>query len=87
MAEKTGRPSKLSTRDKSYCVNKIISDEVKDALDMAKQLKANLKEFLSPNTVLMALKIQGLEPIVKPKKSRLRTENVKERLAWGEISC
>jgi len=81
--EKKGRPSKLTERDKLYCVRQITAGGKETAVDVAKSLKEDLGVSVHVNTVRNALHEKGLEAIVKPKKPNLSPKNVKERLEWA----
>lgn len=82
--QKNGRPTKLSEREKAFCVRKITMGGKENAVQVQKSLQDELNIAIRPNTVRRALKSSGLQPIFKPKKPLLFAKKVKARLAWGK---
>lgn len=82
---KGGRISKLSTRDKLFCVRQVTKNKKKGAMEVQKALKNDLQIDVSTSTARRALKISGITTIVKPKKPLLSQKNVKERLHWAKV--
>lgn len=81
---KKGRPPKLTSREKAFCVRKITMDGKENASQVQKCLKNELDIDVHPRTVRRALKASGLHAIIKPKKPLLRHKNVKARLEWAK---
>jgi transposase len=79
---KGGRPSILSDRNKTYCVQKVTRDRVSNAVKVTKALENNIGILCNPETVRRALREKGLGAIEKQPKPLLRVENVKLRLEW-----
>ena len=80
---KTGRPPKLTERNRLYCVRQITIGGKETAVDVARSLKEELGVSVHVDTVRNALHAKGLGAIVKPKKPLLSAKNVRERLAWA----
>ena len=81
--EKKGRPSKLTERDKQYCVRQITIFGKETAVDVANSLREDIGVSVHVDTVRNALHEKGLGAIIKPKKPNLSPKNVKDRLAWA----
>lgn len=81
---KNGRPQKLSSREKSFCVRKLTIGGKENAVQVTKSLETELNKFVNAQTVRRALKSCGLGAIVKPKKPFLSAKNIKHRLAWAK---
>lgn len=79
-----GRVSKLSTRDKTFCVRQVTKCGKSNASQVQKALKEELGVVASATTVRRALNEQGLVAMVKPSKPLLSPKNVKARLAWAK---
>ena len=79
---KGGRPSKLTTADKRYCVHKITKGGLDNAVQVKKELRRNLHVNVSANTVRRALRDNGLGALPKVKKPEISDENAKDRLRW-----
>ena len=77
-----GRPSKLTTADKRYCVHKITKDGLDNAVQVKKELRRNLHVNVSANTVRRALRDNGLGALPNVKKPEISDENAKDRLRW-----
>lgn len=82
LQSKGGRPQILSNRDKNYCVQKVTRKREKSAVKVTRDLKIDHGIECSPETVRRALRSRGLQAKEKPKKTLLRNQNVKARLAW-----
>ena len=79
-----GAVSKLTGRDKSFCVHQVTKGGKSNATEVRKALKQHLEIDISAQTVRRTLKEKGLGSFVKPKKPLLSAKNVKARLAWAK---
>jgi transposase len=78
-----GRVSKLSSRDKTFCVRSVVKDGKTNATDVKKSLQESLDVVVSTATVRRALKEAGLVSFVRPSKPDISRKNVKARLAFA----
>lgn len=79
-----GRMSKLSDRDKAFCVRQVTKGGKSNASEVKKALKEELGVVVSSSTVRRTLNEKGLVAMVKPKKPLLSEKNVKARLEWAK---
>lgn len=80
---KTGRPSKLSDRDRRRLVNEIESGKVDNAVQATKLINSVLSIPVSVQTVRNALKQEDMVPVVKTKRPLLKAAHRKARLAFA----
>lgn len=80
---KSGRPPKLSERQKWFCARQISSGRAENASQVQQILKNDLNIEVVPRTVRNALQNVGFERIIKPRKPMLSQKNVKYRLSWA----
>lgn len=81
---KTGRPRKLSERQKLYCVRKITSGGIQTASNVAKELENEQGLKVHRTTISRALNESGLRSGEKKKKPALSKKNMKERLTFAK---
>lgn len=81
---KGGRPSKLSTRDKTFCVRQITIGNKENATEVKDSLQNDLGIDVSARTVCRVLREAGLVSFIKPKKPSLSPKNIKLRLEWAK---
>lgn len=79
---KGGRPSVLSDRIKTFCIQKVTRDRASNAVKVAKTLENDLGILCNPETVRRVLREKGLGAIEKQPKPMLRVKNIKDRLEW-----
>ena len=79
-----GRPSKLTKREKGFCVQKITTGRKESATDVQRALGNKVGTSASVSTVRRALVECGIGTFVKPKKPLLSQKNVKARLEWAK---
>lgn len=82
---KGGRPSKLSNRDKAYCVHQITRGSCENAKEVRDNVHEDLGMVISVSTVRRVLHEAGLYSFVQPKKPSLSLKNVKLRLQWAKV--
>lgn len=83
---KTGRPVKLTNRDRQYCVRQITvgMGNKENAVEVTKSLREDLGIHVSPDTVRRSLHASGISSIIKPKKPHLSHKNARVRLEWAK---
>lgn len=81
---KHGRVSKLSSRDRLFCVRQVTLNCKSNAVEVKKALEYELGKQVSASTVRRSLEISGFGPVVKQKKPLLRSKNIKDRLRWAQ---
>ena len=81
---KSGRPSKLTERDRQYCVNQITTGGIETAVAVAESLSNDLGVSVHVNTVRNVLHMKDFGSIVKPKKPFLSEKNKLKRLSWAK---
>ena len=81
---KTGRPPKLSARDKRFLRRAVTSGKITTAVQANRRLESELKVSVSDNTVPRALNKAGLNSSVKKSKPLLSQKNIKKRLAFAK---
>ena len=79
---KGGRPCKLTTVDKRYCVHKITKGGFDNAVQVKAELLRNLNVNINADTVRRALRDNGLGALPKVKKPEISDVNARERLRW-----
>jgi len=79
-----GRPAKLSTQDKRFCVRAITSGRLETGIAVAKKLEDDLNIKVCSRTVRNAFHEAGLGAVEKEAKPRLSPKNVKARLEFAK---
>jgi transposase len=80
---KYGRPTKLSTQDRRFCVRAITSGKLGTATAVAKDLESKLGIKICKSTVCKVLREAGLGAVEKKTKPKLSPKNVKARLEFA----
>ena len=78
------RPSKLTKREKGFCVQKITTGRKESTTDVQRALGNEVGTSASVSTVRRALVECGIGTFVKPMKPLLSQKNVKARLEWAK---
>ena len=81
---KGGCPSKLSARDKDFCIRQIIIGNKENVIEVKETLQNDLDINVSTHTIRRVLRETGLVPFIKPKKPRISPKNIKLRLEWAK---
>lgn len=79
-----GRPAKLSSQAKRYCVKKITTGNLNTAVAVTNALNKDFQYNASVSTVKRALHEAGLSTHKKLKKPRLSSKNIKDRLSFAK---
>ena len=79
----TGRPSKLTPRDRRSIVNQIESGKMDNAVEATKFINSVISSQVSTHTVRRALKEEGMRAVVKDKKPYLKPAHRKTRLSFA----
>jgi len=72
-----GRPQKLSSQNKHYCIRAVTSGKLKTAIEAQQELENNLDIKVDESTICRILKDAGLEAMKKEKRPKLSTKNIK----------
>ncbi|HYN44572.1 MAG TPA: IS630 family transposase [Candidatus Limnocylindrales bacterium] len=81
---RTGRPRKLSERDRRVIVSILRKSEIKTPERVRKEASAHHNIDISESTVRRAFKESGFVARVKKKKPLLSVKHKKKRLAWAK---
>ncbi|KAI0993420.1 hypothetical protein K3495_g14764 [Podosphaera aphanis] len=65
---KVGRPQKLTSRDKRAITRSMVNGGVKAAVEIARSIKTEREDKISPVTIRRALKEEGLKAFKKKKR-------------------
>ncbi|KAI0996627.1 hypothetical protein K3495_g11556 [Podosphaera aphanis] len=65
---KVGRPQKLTLRDKRAITRSMVNGGVKAAVEIARSIKTEREDKISPVTIRRALKEEGLKAFKKKKR-------------------
>jgi len=80
----SGRPKKMTNREETFCVKKIVSGEAKSVKSLTKELKEQFGKEIGRNVVSRALKNAGLKSGEKKKKPALSSKNMKARFEFAK---
>jgi transposase len=84
IVKKPGRLSKLTKRDKLYCIRQLTTGGLETAMQVRKALEKDVGVSVCTETIRRGLHEMGLRSFVKPKKSYLSPKNIKARLRWAK---
>ena len=79
-----GRPKSLTPQQEQLIVQKLISRELDNAVDITKHLQDYQQTHVNANTVRRALKRSGLKAASMVKKPVLQPKHIRARLAFAE---
>ena len=79
-----GRPPKLSSQNKHFCIRAITSGKLATARAVTKKLQDELDIEASDSTVRRTLREAGLEAMEKEKRPKLSVKNIKARLKFAK---
>ena len=80
---RAGRPAKLSAVDKRWLVRMITSGKVDVATKLARELQNTIHKKVSAHTVRRALREAGMKSGAKPKKPRLSSHHIRQRMNFA----
>lgn len=81
---RSGRPSKLSARDKRVVTRLLNNGSAKNATDIKKKLKTDYNIDVHRDTVANTLRSLGYVARIKQKKPSLTLQHKKKRLEWAK---
>ncbi|KAI1005874.1 hypothetical protein K3495_g2346 [Podosphaera aphanis] len=81
--QKSGRPRKLTSRDKRAIARSMVNGRSTTAVDMTRLINNERGVKVSPETIRHALKQEGLKAFKKKKKPLLSKSHRRARLKWA----